>query len=212
MKSNLQDKVRKSFINHIESIDHPYIFSKDIVKKKYENSSLVFATVGSISASKGLYHFIEFSKKCKNISADIAIWHIGKVFGNVDNLINANIFVLNDGNGLSRYELNQQMLKVDYILFFYEQNNYKLTASGAIMDAINFEKPIIALKNDYFEYIFEKFGCFGFLVDSVEQMFDVALSLSNNSLSCQCDFKKIKEKLSPENISIEFLSLLKQLV
>jgi hypothetical protein len=40
----------------------------------------------------------------------------------------------------------------------YDTNGYKLTASGSILEAIWNEKPIIALSNEYFKYLFDKYG------------------------------------------------------
>ena len=67
-----------------------------------------------------------------------------------------------------------------YSIYTYSLNSYKLIASGAFLDAINFEKPMIAIKNDYMNYYFEKYGNLGYLCDSYEELKDRIIYLINN--------------------------------
>lgn len=61
----------------------------------------------------------------------------------------------NLGKGfVPRDELEARVKKLDFILYLYPTDSYQLMASGAILDALSLQKPIIALKNDYFDYIF----------------------------------------------------------
>lgn len=46
-------------------------------------------------------------------------------------------------------------MKMQYAIFFYDNEGYELISSGTIMDAISFEIPIIALKNRYFTCLFD---------------------------------------------------------
>lgn len=48
-----------------------------------------------------------------------------------------------------------QCMKMQYAIFFYDNEGYELISSGTIMDAISFEIPIIALKNRYFTHLFD---------------------------------------------------------
>ena len=60
--------------------------------------------------------------------------------------------------------------KLDYILFLYPRNSYKLVARGAIFDAFKFGKPVIALKNDYFNYLVSKGQKFGYFFDTIDEL------------------------------------------
>ena len=71
---------------------------------------------------------------------------------------------------LNRDEFNEKISSLDYVLYLYPVNTYKYTASGSLMDSINIERPIISFKNDYFKYIFDKFGQLGFLVNDTHEM------------------------------------------
>ena len=98
---------------------------------------------------------------------------------------------------VSREELEKRIEELDIILFLYPCNSYKLMASGAILDALSMQKPIIALKNDYFEYIFKKYSAFGYLFDSIDEIIEVL----NRKEKL---YKSIQEKLSVDRVSERF--------
>ena len=62
--------------------------------------------------------------------------------------------------------------------------------------------PIIALRNDYFEYIFNKFGSIGYLVESVDEMAEIIYSVSTSKENhIDYNFEKIQTLLSTDNIT-----------
>ena len=89
------------------------------------------------------------------------------------------------------------------LLFLYDKGSYKLTASGAILEAIWNQKPIIALHNYYFDYIFEKFGDLGFLCDSIDELVNKIneIALDREILTHFSEnLKNAKEALLPQNV------------
>lgn len=110
---------------------------------------------------------------------------------------------------LSRAELAARIGRLDYALFLYPPEEYELTASGSILEAINYEKPILSLRNDYFGYLFEKFGAFGVLFNSVDEMIAALSSeIPTLPLHDQFDFKALKHRLSPESVAAGLRSTL----
>jgi hypothetical protein len=102
---------------------------------------------------------------------------------------------------LSRVDYDKRLEDIDYFLFFYDYRTYNYTASGAIFDVINFERPLIAMKNKYFESLFKKYGEFGILVSSINEMTDLIREIINKGVNHQYDFKKIKNRLSTDKIA-----------
>ena len=74
----------------------------------------------------------------------------------------------------------QILVQIDYALFTYKLNSYKYTASGALIDAINFEKPIIALSNDYVKSYFDIYGNIGYLCNSYEELKNKIITITKN--------------------------------
>jgi len=185
IKSNLLKNL-PALTKYAESIDHPYFYKP--VKRDTCHISAIFpllGSFGSIHETKGggllLKLLAKLNDKYKNQTQFI-------ICGNIQsNKINEKVkhyeFVktLNNGsNFISADEYDKQAQLMDYCIFFYDKESYKLGASGAFWDAISYVKPIIALKNDYFEYYFKKFGNIGYLFDSYEELESKVISILSN--------------------------------
>ncbi|WP_262246819.1 hypothetical protein [Parapedobacter soli] len=60
-----------------------------------------------------------------------------------------------DGDQFVAYDAYlDRCMEMQYAVFFYGSKEYELISSGAIMDAISFGTPIIALRNHYFTHLF----------------------------------------------------------
>jgi hypothetical protein len=99
---------------------------------------------------------------------------------------------------LSDEEFCKSVEALDFLLFLYPTDTYKLIASGAILDCLRFRRPVIALRTDYFDYLFRKFGAFGYLADSMEEL--QTLLRRASTLSRDFPFDMIAERLSPTNL------------
>jgi len=60
-----------------------------------------------------------------------------------------------------------------YCVYCYPVDSYRLTQSGTVFDALTHYKPVIALKNACFEYLFSKMGNIGSLCATMEEMASV---------------------------------------
>lgn len=183
-------------------IDHPYIFQSRKFPLKIISNKLIIGTVGLMESSKGLSMLVELSNSLSKYIIDgrLEIKVIGAHNLNINNYPYVN-FISKDGGMLDTNVFYKEINKLDYILYFYRKESYQLKASGAILDAINLEKPIISLNNDYFEYIFNKVGAFGFLVEDIHQMENIIAKLINQSSNLHFDFnfKKIKQTFLPQH-------------
>jgi hypothetical protein len=204
IKENITKLIAKDKSSNFISIDHPYLF--DFPKEKIiEAKKLNFGIVGVLNESKGANIFLEFVDLLSSSVRDkIIISAIGKIDIATEKLVNRDIFFLpQNGTIISRKIFDLQINELDFILFFYHHDSYKITASGAIMDALNMQKPILALRNDYFDYLFEKFGHFGYLFDSINQMTDVLEKIVSGEMNTKFNFMQIKNNFSPESIAIQ---------
>lgn len=202
---NILDNLKKSQypidLRNFSYIDHPFIPKKigqteNLLKAKYE---IKIGMVGAFSKSKGSS---EFSKLLQNIETEkLHFYIIGTILDKDFNSNYQNVTIIGNNNFLPREQFDEYVNNLDYILFLYPEDTYRFTASGAFFDSILFKKPIIALRNNYFEYMFNKYGKVGELFDSVE---DIQVYLnSENFLSNEkkYDFSKYYDLLSVNNIS-----------
>lgn len=203
IKENIKKLIDENKIVSFISVDHPYLFDH-----KYNNvgdsAKMNLGTVGTMNKTKGLLNFFEFAKNMNpSLKEKVNVYAIGAI-RDANLFTDTNIKLATKNNALlSREEFNKKVNELDYILFFYPSDSYIVTASGAIMDAIRFEKPIIALKNPYFEYIFKKFGVFGYLLNNIDEMILKVEDLVIGDSDYCIDFQRIKNDFSPETISLQ---------
>lgn len=215
IKSNLHNLLSADKMRHFIAVDHAYLFA-DNVPDFHGQSEMCLrcGTAGRINKDKGADRFVELAHKLGlNNRKDICLSITSGVTSYDTNILEeAGIVLPKDKKCtiLDRDELNHRIDQLSYIIFLYSSSSYKLTASGAIMDAINRKRPIIAIRNDYFEYLFRKYGSFGFLVNSVDEMVVLFNRLVEaKSLSYpDINFDKLRIRLSPESIKNELKELL----
>lgn len=210
VKENLSTLLPANKTEHIIAVDHAYLFDNNIPDRcKPLKTELRCGCVGVFNKVKGGDQFLELARKLElNRRQDIRFSITGVITYNTDILEEAGIDLPeNKGHApLTREEFNQRIDELDFLLFLYPRLSYKMTASGAILDAINRGKPIIAIRNDYFEYLFRKYGSFGFLVDNMEEMADLLNHLAvDKNLYPDIDFEKFRKRLSPEYVKDELM-------
>jgi len=78
---------------------------------------------------------------------------------------------------IARADYERELARLDYVVFLYPPGSYTLTASGALLDALSLGKPVIALRNPYFEHCFSLLGDIGYLCGSVDELRDLMIGL-----------------------------------
>lgn len=211
LKNNLAKLISPDKVIKFISIDHPYIFKSSSFESSI-SKSLEIGSVGGMSQVKGLDRFIKFVESmddCTRKRINISI--TGRLFGDREKLTKLGIDIPLGDTLLSRKQYDERLKRLDYMLFFYSPDSYKMTGSGAIMDALYHGKPILSLRNDYFQYIFSTFGTFGYLFDTIEQMNEKLTQIIKEPIQEQIDFESIRSKFSPEIISNRFKSELQRI-
>lgn len=210
----LGDSIRNNLLKlypqpkgHVLSICHPYIVDNKPSEKSIEmlrSMPVRIGTVGVMKREKGLDNLITLSLKLKDLisSQKLELFHIGKTYAPKEDFTKE-INWIGKGNFLSRQEFENQIQKLDYLLYLYPTNSYSLTASGAIMDAIRYHKPIIALHNDYFDYLMKEHAI-GYMGNTIEDLELIIRQIISGKLYYK--FNKeiglLSEKVSIENNTI----------
>lgn len=172
IKENLLKDVPKLSHDKVIAIEHPFLFqNKTVLNENKGNVILRIGTVGLGTVGKGydklneIGHFI----KNNNLSDKMNLFHVGNLLGvTVDSEYVTLPF--NSSNMIPSSDFNSEIAKLDWLLFLYPADSYKLVASGAVFDAFKFGKPILAIKNDYFMHLAGLGDTFGFLVNNIEEL------------------------------------------
>lgn len=174
------ESIRKNMIaqgyvheSEIIAIDHPYNYEVQFsVQQQTMAATPVFGSVGVASPQKNSQLIFDLALRLKSLvkQGKIVMKIVGALEAGVEE--KANELVIYDKRKifLERAEYEQRIMALDYILFFYDNSYYKFTASGAFFDTVKFEKPVIALRNDYLDHYFEKLGNIGYLCNNLDEM------------------------------------------
>ena len=197
------------------SIDHPYIYSP-ILPRCPRLKPLSLASIGTADITRNVHLIFEVGNKYnKYITAGLLkLDIIGPINSDIDKYVNQYVSYSKTGEKLSRAEYEKKILDIDYALFFRHNNQYTMRASGALFDALQFEKPIIAIKNDYFEYYFKQFGNIGYLCETIEQLYQIINYLLKETPLTEYQeqintIRKVKERLAIKKIEQDLINKLR---
>ncbi len=190
--------------HHFIAIDHPYIYSLNNKKTVKPNSNLLLATVGVHNADFKNAHLI-FDVASSLSLSNVKFKTIGKFEPDMLQYVNDSVdYSLSSDEMIPNDIFEQELAQVNYILMFYPHDAYQFMPSGVFFDAIKLEKPIIAIRNSFFEYYFKLLGNIGFLVDNLDEMKVLIGKLDRGEIDCYEEqlnhLHQAKETLSINNI------------
>lgn len=102
---------------------------------------------------------------------------------------------------LDRDEYGSALRALHYVCLPYEPTHYRFSASGVLLDAIRFNKPVIALRNATLSNLFERYGDIGFLCESPDEMKATVLAMAQGfdmeryRYQCQCMGRLASDRL-----------------
>ncbi len=192
--------------NDLISIPHPYQMISTKIEKKL-SPKIVMGMIGSFSNEKRSELIYELENRIKQERIqNLELLLVGATQNNLETHAETNVKIWGNGtNKLDEKEYNSGIKLLDYILFFWPNDSYKMTASGAVLDAIAHRKPIIAIKTSYLQWVFETVGDIGFLCETFEELVDIVIRISKKELKNQLDlfsqnFNKAQLFFSRENV------------
>lgn len=185
-------------------IDHCYIRPENNVQTydKLSFNGIKIGIPGLISPKRGLP---EIKMVLKGLTNDmVKVYSISSV---TEHIKDSHFQELNYTGGLLPFsQYNWYVTQMDAIALFYKPGSYKLTASGAVLEAIWNEKPIIAFENEYFKYLFLKFGPLGILCKNTEEFIFMLNHISLSQINIFKDnLRRAKINLLPKSQKMQLL-------
>ncbi|HTY12889.1 MAG TPA: hypothetical protein VMD02_01730 [Candidatus Omnitrophota bacterium] len=169
IKDRLVSKYR-SLAKNIHVTFFPYLFSEPpAAKASFAGGSVRFGSFGGIKAPGQLLALIERVNAVKSIHRPEFV-----IIGPGDGIkFPEGVVVPSPNKRMDRQEMDKYAVGVNYALYVYPRGGYDLMASGALFDAISYQKPMIAIRNPFFEECFAIFGDIGYLCEDTDEMFEV---------------------------------------
>jgi hypothetical protein len=202
---------------YVSSIDLPYFFSDDVSPEPFVDNAIRFGSYGVGSFEKGTDIFFSLAEEVQSAKTTYkpTFTLIGFLLDpRLKDVPHTSVNIPSLDVPLDQESYEKYSRSIDYALFFNRPNDYELRASGAILDAFSFLKPIIALKSPLSEYYFKKMGDIGYLCENRNAMKDTVLDIletmpTDRYRQQQENILTQRVQFSPAGVSVKFRSLLR---
>jgi glycosyltransferase involved in cell wall biosynthesis len=210
---NMMQYVPEARRAHVISFEHPLIFGTTSMNAPIPFSGSSFSSAGVASLAKSSQLIFGLAERVKVLCAerDIRFRLIGRVENGVAAYANDLVDFRRDGSLLSFAEFADAVRSSDYLLYFYSDELYRLIPSGALLDALLYEKPVIAFDNAIMRNFFRVYGPVGVLcADNEEMAVAVARLAEDREVHAEYvrEIRKTKASLTIAAQSEQFVKLL----
>jgi hypothetical protein len=149
----------------IEVLEHPISPKEGASEQVDLNEPIRFGFLGLANKSKGFPLFVKVANDVILKYGARAQFHaIGHSAVNDDSVNGIEVLTSKPGiKQMSRTDFVRRVSQLHFIILPHEAVSYALTASGVLLDAIAWEKPVIARKIPIFEAMFERYDDIGYL-------------------------------------------------
>lgn len=168
-------------------ISHPLTINSQILNNdKGKSQKLRIGFLGNANIEKGIDHFLAAAKIVKNKYPDnFEFIIVGKVFEKNENLEILDMKPCMEK--LDRDEYVELAMSLDYACLPYQNDHYTLSPSGSMVDAISLKIPLIATRFGVIEWLFDKYGQLGILVNDASRLGEELIKAIDNKTIFQRD-------------------------
>lgn len=182
LKMYLPDRI----IKRIVPILHPYKYNLNDQFVEFHNNlkPIVFGAIGTQMLKKNSHSIFYLANSLEEEIANdnISFVTIGKVLPEISPFVNKSVNQIYPNSFVPQVLFENETKKLNFVLFFYDNHSYQLCASGAVFEVIKMGLPIISIYNDYFDWLFQKYGQMGFLCNNIDEIKDVIRNIVEGRL------------------------------
>ncbi len=137
------------------AIEHPYSFLAPGATRRQAKPYLSIGSVGVASVAKGSELIFRLAERFKDEveAGRICFKVVGRLDPSMEPYLNPLVQFRDPQVFYDREAFDREVRALDAVLYCYPEDSYQLTASGSLFDAIRFNKPILATRNEYFEWV-----------------------------------------------------------
>jgi hypothetical protein len=207
----LEDAIRRALVQRAPAtadttdvVPHPInLADAQEAEPQTLTAPLRIGLVGQATEAKGITPFLNLASTFNRTCPDAVSFHL---VGNAAIGADLKAFaVLREPVAttcLSRTEFVEKLRPLHYVCLPLEPDYYDLSASGALIDAINWLKPIIATRVPIIVDLFEQFGDIGILCADLDDMRSAIDALAHEHDQARYDrqvanLRRVKASRSP---------------
>ena len=165
---------------YASALDHPYFYQPAANEVHAFGERVMFGFFGVVHRGKGADAMYRLAEEIGRAGlGDRSLFTLIGYLNDkrLDHLLNSRLVIPSAYRPLDREMFSAYAKEIDYSVFLYRPGSYRLTASGAFFDALSYVKPVIALKNPFFEHYFNRFGDIGYLCSSYAEVRDCVMEV-----------------------------------
>lgn len=137
--------------------------------------------LGLATRQKGIDLFLQLARTCKDrLDGGVAFHIVGRLADKVGEADLSGLASPPSSDRLDREDYLRGLTALHYICLPYQGRQYRFSASGVLLDAVAWRKPVIALRVPIVEDLFRHYGDIGYLCDDVDEMFDAVTSIERS--------------------------------
>lgn len=168
LEESIRDRVVKSLpllSGKIEALEHPIAPTEGTAEVVDFSKPIRFGFLGTALKIKGYPLFVEVANVITEKYGKRAEFHvIGRCPEESKCVNGTDVLATPPAAGqLDRDDFIRGVAPLHFVVLTHEAAPYTLAASGVLLDAITWQKPVIARRIPTFEALFEKYGDIGYL-------------------------------------------------
>ncbi len=171
-----------------------------------------FGFLGLARESKGFPVFVKLAQETVTQYRDQVEFHAIGRFLPADPCIVLEMDALATKPGmerLSRRNYINQVAQLHFIVFPHETKSYQLTASGTLLDALAWAKPVIARRMPLFESMFIEYGDIGYLFSTDLELQSIVKMIVHEMDTARyhqqvLNIKRARCSRTPKTLSVEY--------
>ncbi|HEY0523206.1 MAG TPA: glycosyltransferase [Stellaceae bacterium] len=170
--------------------------------------------VGQATAAKGIDFFLDVARDFKARFGDrIEFYLVGRAMPGSDIAPFSVLAHPVTTDHLSRAEFVERLAKLHYVFLPFREGYYNLSASGALLDAMTWLKPVIATKLPLVEHVFARFGDLGYMCEGDAGMRraleEIMTAMDAGRYARQVEgLKRARESRTPEALARDYRAIL----
>jgi len=170
--------------------------------------------VGQATEAKGITPFLNLARAFQRTHLDTVRFHL---VGNAPAGTDMTPFaVLNEpvpAFHIPRPEFIEKLRGLHYVCLMLQPGYYELSASGALLDAITWLRPVIATRVPIIVELFERFGEIGELCDDLDDMQAAIARLADAPDPARynrqiANLRRVRDSRTPEALAADYRSMI----
>ncbi len=222
LEQSIRDTVLRKMpflAGNIESLDHPIAPTEGDTAGIALINPIRFGFLGLADKSKGFPLFLELANDIIAKHRGTVEFHvIGRFPENITQMNGTEVLTTKPGTDLmSREKFVLGVRQLHFVVLPHDAATYTLTASGVVLDAITWQKPVLARRIPIFENMFERYGDIGYLFNNDNELRSIVEQLLSTADTLRyqrqvLNLQMVREARAPESLATPYRELCERMV